>query len=179
VRDRRSLYQDYVDEIGSCSVRNLGHSVPAYSTPNLPTGWRLVQSSSPVRADLNGDGLPDEAVLATDGHATKAFAFLAREGGHQVVELMESQELPEKCQLELLPPGRYQTACGKGLVECNGTPEEITPRSPVLSFSDQNVAVVFLFERYDSKKVWLSDRGPSRSLQARGFGISDAAWESV
>ena len=133
--------------------------LPAFSQAKLPPGWRIVHDSksSSVQMDLNGDGLIDKAALATDGHNTKAFAFLAQKGGSRVMELMESQEESAKCSLELLPPGRYMTACGKGLVECNGSPEEVVTKVPILSFSDQNVAVIFLFEGSKLQRIWLSD----------------------
>jgi len=74
-----------------------------------------------------------------------------------VTELMESQEDPANCRLELLPPGRYETACGKGLAECNGSPEEVVTKTPILVFSDQNVAVIFRFEGFHLQRIWLSD----------------------
>jgi len=80
-----------------------------------------------------------------------------KNGEYRILELMESQEEATKCVLELLPPDRYETACGKGLVECNGTPREIVTKAPVLSFRDENVMVMFLFEGSDLQKIWLSD----------------------
>jgi hypothetical protein len=102
---------------------------PAHSQSELPRGWKPLHSKgSSLRMDLDGDGRPDVVVLATDGHKKKAFAFIAQHDGRRVVELMECGDTARTCALESLPPGRYVTACGKQLVECNGSPEEIVSK---------------------------------------------------
>jgi len=137
--------------------------VPASSQTDLPPGWRPVpkQKGSSVRMDLDGDGKPDQALLATDGHKIKAFAIMAQKQGGRVTELMECGETTSECSLQSLPPGRYVTACGKQLVECSGSPEdpeEIVSKTPLLSMIiNENIEVVFLLHGSEVQRVWLTD----------------------
>jgi len=134
--------------------------VPAFSQTELPAGWRPIpkQKGSSVRMDLDGDGKPDQAVLATDGHKQKAFAIIAQKQGRRVTELMECGDTAAICLLQSLPPGRYVTACGKQLVECNGSPEEIVSKTPLLSMViNENIEVVFLLQGSDVQRIWLTD----------------------
>jgi len=134
--------------------------VPAFSQTELPAGWRFIpnQKGSSVRVDLDGDGKPDQAVLATDGNKIKAFAILALKQGRRVNELMECGDTTAECVLERLPPGRYVTACGKQLVECNGSPEEIVSKTPLLSMViNENITVVFLLHGSGVQRIWLTD----------------------
>jgi hypothetical protein len=134
--------------------------VPAISQTELPAGWRPIQNQkgSSLRMDLDADGRLDQAVLATDGHKTKAFAIITQKQGRRVTELMECGENSNSCLLETLPPGRYVTACGKQLVECNGSPEEIVSKTPLLSMTiNETIMVVFLLRGSDVERVWLTD----------------------
>jgi len=134
--------------------------VPAFSQTDLPAGWQPVpkQKGSLVRMDLDGDGKPDQAVLATDGHKINAFAIIAQKQGRRVTELMECGDTTAECILESLPPGRYVTACGKQLVECNGSPEEIVSKTPLLSMViNENITVVFLLHGSGVQRIWLTD----------------------
>ena len=65
--------------------------VPALAQSGLPAPWKplLVRKGSFLKMDLDGDGKPDVAVLATDGHKKKAFAFISQPGGPRVIALME------------------------------------------------------------------------------------------
>jgi len=133
--------------------------VPALAQSGLPAPWKpLRNKGASLQIDLDGDGKPDLAVLATDGHKKKAFAFISQQGGRRVIELMECGDTARSCVLESLPPGRYETACGKGLVECNGSPEEIVSKTPLLSMKiNEYIEVVILFHGTNVQPVWLTD----------------------
>jgi hypothetical protein len=133
--------------------------VPALAQSGLPAGWKpLHNKGSSLQMDLDGDGKPDLAVLATDGHKRKAFAFISQQGGPRVIALMECGDTARSCVLESLPPGRYVTACGKDLVECNGSPEEIVSKTPLLSMKiNEEIEVVLLLHGSDVQPVWLTD----------------------
>src|SRR5262249_34702407 len=88
--------------------------VPAHAQSGLPAPWKPFRiKGASLQIDLDGDGKPDLAVLATDGHKMKAFAFLAQKDGRRLIELMECGATARSCVLERLPPGRYVTACGR------------------------------------------------------------------
>ena len=134
--------------------------VPAMSQTELPAGWRPIrnQKGASLRIDFDGDGRLDQAVLATDGHKRKAFAILAQQQGRRVTELMECGDTAGSCLLQILPPGRYVTVCGKQLVECNGSPEEIVSKTPLLSMMiNESITVVFMLRGSDVQRIWLTD----------------------
>ena len=106
--------------------------------PALPHGWRIPSSAETnddwrnqdsnrylvVKADFNGDGIPDQArLLIHDGNSQVAlFAFVSQKD-----RSFKTYSLDEKnaAYLKVLgitkvPPGRYTTACGKGYAECRG-----------------------------------------------------------
>jgi hypothetical protein len=133
--------------------------VPALAQSGLPAPWKPLRSKgASLQMDLDGDGKPDLAVLATDGHKTKAFAFISQPGGRRVVALMECGDTARRCVLESLPPGRYVTACGKRLAECDGSPEEIVSKTALLSLKiNDYIEVVLLLHGADVQPVWLTD----------------------
>jgi hypothetical protein len=107
---------------------------------------------------MDGDGRPDLVLLATDGHKKTAFAIIDEKRGRRVVKLMDCGDTARSCVLEALPPGRYITACGKQLVECNGSPEELVPKSPLVSMKiNETIVVVILLRGNEVERVWLTD----------------------
>jgi hypothetical protein len=116
----------------------------------LPSGWRLPKPEEVmqgwrkefasgallVRADLDGDGIIDEArlVVREDGSAV-AVAVLLGNGSktHLLGEIPEPGWL-EVMGITVVKPGKYLTACGKGYFDCKpGEPKRLTGKCHNLS----------------------------------------------
>jgi hypothetical protein len=138
----RPVSQSYAASVRSPVVRArvCGHDGVA-----LPDGWRL-PSVDEVREgwragdqerflltdlDLDGDGHPDQArvLMRIDGAGFGVFAFLCREHGAPTAHLiLHNRDLAYFRGIGIRPvqPGLYQTACGKGFIECYaGEPHEV------------------------------------------------------
>jgi len=138
----RPVSQSYAASVRSPVVRArvCGHDGVA-----LPDGWRL-PSVDEVREgwragdqerflltdlDLDGDGHPDQArvLMRIDGAGFGVFAFLCREHGDPTAHLiLHNRDLAYFRGIGIRPvqPGLYQTACGKGFIECYaGEPHEV------------------------------------------------------
>ncbi len=72
-----------------------------------------------IRGDFNGDQKTDDAwmLLQKDNRGWGLFVFLAQSGGpYQVIKVEENDMdlSPQSMGIELIEPGQYKTACGKG-----------------------------------------------------------------
>ena len=118
-----------------------------------------------VRADLNGDRVADDAwiLIPTTGRGQGVFVFLGqRSGKPRIVQLSYSEELmPQSMYLSELEPGRYDTACGKGYLDCAaGEPAVLRLRRPGVVYAMyESASSVFYWdaEAGEFTKVALSD----------------------
>lgn len=92
--------------------------VPGWRFPDQQDfygNWELYRKMIPVpyhvRADFNGDGLPDDAwiLLKTDGPGWGLFVFLGQPGGQpDIIQLAESTaDDAQSRALQVAPPGHY------------------------------------------------------------------------
>lgn len=94
-----------------------------------------------VKEDLNGDGITDIAKILISKRTPfrlALFAYLSqRDGSFKTFLLSERNEKSdlELVDIEKVPPGKYVTVCGKGVVECGpNLPEEINIQYYSVSF---------------------------------------------
>jgi hypothetical protein len=92
-----------------------------------------------VQADFNGDGKQDSAeLLIKRGSQTFAlFAFLS--GAPEPIQIVTSKlEFLERMGIEIAPPGRYVTACSRGLdsadPKCERGAKTIDTKRPSISY---------------------------------------------
>ena len=104
-----------------------------------PTGWRYPMGADytdswkafrdvmpipfHVEADFNSDSLPDHAwiLFSTQDDAWGLFVFLAQEEAPPKIITLDKNPGTSRAQqmgIKLVPPGDYQTACGKGQTVC-------------------------------------------------------------
>ena len=119
---------------------------PGYRFPiktDYSGNWATFRARMPVpfhvMADFNGDGHSDEAWLlpAVSGQAWALFVFLKTSTGpYQVVRLEGDSQGPiQRFGIARVEPGRYDTACGKGHLECKADePEVLELRLPWFEF---------------------------------------------
>lgn len=121
--------------------------------------WQAFRKELPepfvARADFNSDGLLDEAwLLPRLSGGFGLFAFMgSAEGAPGVARLAGATELKvQGWGIEVVTPGRYQTACGKGYWDCEaGEPEVLVLTAPAVSFAK--------FESSNSIFWWNSKAG--------------------
>ena len=79
-----------------------------------------------ARGDFDGDGKPDEArlMLSADGARAAIIVMLSSAGQKVVFQDPDASAVLAGMGIEVLPPGRRRTACGKGAFACaEGEPE--------------------------------------------------------
>jgi len=137
----------------------------------LPDGWALPSETMTnavwrnkdknrylvASGDYNGDGTLDEARLLVhkDGSEMGFFVFLSKGKKYKVFELdrKSTVELLKPLGIELVPPGRYETACAKGFVECHdGDPRELVLSREGINYFKQGSASMYFYwdEKTDS-----------------------------
>ncbi len=103
----------------------------------LPQGWRMPDVAEIsnswrsedmnkyliVKGDFNADSVTDEARLLVhvNGDRFGLFAFVSREDGRFRNFMLDEKEdinALKAMGIAKVPPGRYETACGKGFVDC-------------------------------------------------------------
>jgi hypothetical protein len=128
----------------------------AASAQTLPPGWTRptdadlqgpdwkARQAKPgkaiaVEADFNGDGKQDSAELLINRRAQSfaLFAFLA--GQPEPVQIVTSRlEFLERMGVAISPPGRYETACARGLdrtdPKCERGEKSIQTKHPSISY---------------------------------------------
>ena len=151
----------------------------------LPEGWRyptieelsdeLLRKDSPTKfikaiADFNGDGISDEAYLLKSTKSSGE-GLLVRLSDKQkgfrwlVLDTTDWEKAYPKVNLsmgiDIVKPGQYKTACGKGYFECKkDEPEVLKLTRPAIDYFRFESANSFFF--WDCKtnsfnRVWISD----------------------
>ncbi|GEM_PF-713279 len=105
-----------------------------------------------VRGDFNGDQQTDDAwmLLRKDNLGWGLFVFLAQPGRpHQIIKVEEnSMDLnPQFMGIDLIEPGSYETACGKGYWDCQ-------PREPAVLKLKREAINYIAFETASSIVYW-------------------------
>jgi hypothetical protein len=131
----------------------------------LPKGWRLPTATETnddwrekdvnryllVKADFNGDGIKDEANLLVNDNGDKfaLFAFLSQNGSEfKTFQLTDHREIAyiKVMGIEVVQPGKYKTACGKGFVDCGkGDSEEIILLNAGINYFKKESASMYFF----------------------------------
>ncbi len=127
--------------------------------------WLQFKNTIPVpfhiKGDFNGDGLLDDVwiLIRTDGDSYSVFVFLGRkQNGADIVQLETGQGPAQRHGLELVKPGKYLTACGKGAFDCRtGEPESVELRA--VGFK------LFLYESGSLLYFWDTQNGSFKQLQ--------------
>lgn len=153
------------------------------STPNeiaLPDGWTLPPKAFTsddwrnkdsnrylqFTGDFNGDGISDTAKLLAraDGSGIALCVFLSAKGApYKFIMLNEKKDINKLKSLgiERVPPGRYETACGKGFVACGkDEPKELTLTHDAINYFKYDSANMFYY--------W-----DQSTLMFKGIGIND------
>ena len=134
-------------------------------------GWQEFRANLPVpfhvTADFNGDSLIDEAwiLLPEKGKTWTLTVFLRSSRtsfAKPIILERESDTWPVSMGIDLVPPGSYETACGKGYWECKGVaePPVLILKTPAINFFLYESANSFFW--WDSKagrfrRTWISD----------------------
>jgi hypothetical protein len=124
----------------------------------LPKGWRTPSSGDTknkwrdrepnrhlwFRADLNGDGIQDQAniLISNSNDKIALFAFVSQKDGKHKAFMLEEMDISliEEAGISLVLPGRYKTLYGSKDIGClEGKPCEI-----VLSHDGINLFFVLL-----------------------------------
>ena len=125
----------------------------AFSQQALPTGWRKPtpaeasgawRRESPtkflvVKGDFDGDGKADTAEILINESAGRfaLFVRLASTGKYQTLgESYDVKEL-DRFGIDLVKPGKYETACGKGYDDsfcAHGEPDFLELPHPGIDF---------------------------------------------
>ncbi len=142
----------------------------------LPDGWRLPTAAEvsdgwrrddPSRflvagADFDGDGRADEArvLFRADGTAFGVFAFLCGEQEIAPHLILHNRELPYFKVVGIRPfaPGRYRTACGRGLIDCYvGEPHEVRLTHAAIDyFKNESVTSLFYWSDDEQAFKWIA-----------------------
>ena len=137
----------------------------------LPEGWRFPtaeelsdeanRKDSPAKyskaiADLNGDGINDEAFLLKSTKFSGEGLFVRLSDNQNEFKWVEldvidwGNKYPKVNLLmgiDIVKPGEYKTACGKGYFECKeGNPKVLKLKRPAIDY--------FRFESANSFFVW-------------------------
>jgi hypothetical protein len=153
-----------------------------HSLLKAPKGWRLptIKEMSGswadflgtkekpyyASADLNGDTIADEAYIAlsTTGSQWALFVNLNQTNGPPTVILLEELEadiIPQTMGVQIVVPGKYRTACGKGYWDCDqNEPEELNLLLPAINFYAFESANSFFWWDKNSgsfRCTWMSD----------------------
>ncbi len=151
----------------------------------LPEGWRYPTteelSDEPGRkdsqtkyikavADFNGDGIDDEAYLVKSTKFSGE-GLLVRLSDKQkgfrwlVLDTIDwGKEYPKvslSMGVDVVKPGEYKTACGKGYFECEkNEPEILKLKRPAIDYFKFESANSFFFwddKTSSFKRIWISD----------------------
>ncbi len=130
--------------------------------------WQTFRKELPepfvARADFNSDGLADEAwLLPRLSGGFGLFAFMgAADAAPRVARLAGASDLSvQGWGIEVVTPGRYRTACGKGYWACEpGEPEVLVLTAPAVSFTKfESASSIFWWNAKAGRftRTWISD----------------------
>lgn len=137
-----------------------------FPTPTDATGdWKDQGHGKPyvATADFNGDGLEDQAwiLLKSNGAGGGLFVFIAKPDGFATSQLLNEAPYPQSMGVSIAAPGKYDTACGKKIYECeDGEPKKITLTSPAIDyfkFESANSFFVWDAAKTEFRRHWMSD----------------------
>jgi len=117
-----------------------------------------------IRADFDGDGRTDEAKLlvTTAGPGAALVVLLGGSGqGPIILERFDDALWLDVMGIDLVKPGQYRTACGKGYWKCEtGEPEVLVLDRPAIDlFKEGSANSYFFFDPATRRfrRVWISD----------------------
>ena len=128
--------------------------------------WRAVSphKHALISADFDGDRMQDRAMLLVKANNMGAalVVILGRMPNKALVlEPLEDIGRLDVMGIEVVEPGQYETACGKGYFECEkGEPTVLSLKRPGINFFTSESASSYFY--YDTKsrsfkRVWISD----------------------
>ena len=145
----------------------------------VPAGWRFPSpaeladewrgpddlSKAEVIGDFDGDGQPDRAALLVSGKtgALGLFVLLTsdRSPKWRKLDVIHDRRAIHAMGIELVRPGPYRTACGKGYFKCKpGEPEAIAlDRDAINYFKTESASRFFYHDKPTGsfKQIWMSD----------------------
>lgn len=161
----------------------VGILISSICLPNrlqLPPGWRVPTNAelqdrwreddtnkyASVKGDFNGDNIVDEAkILLSDKPPGFAlFAFLFQKNGTYKTYLLDKKENPTYIRalgIRKVTPGRYKTACGKGIIDCRkGELSEVLLNYDAIEyFKVESASMFFYWDNLTKtfKKAWIDD----------------------
>jgi hypothetical protein len=128
----------------------------AASAQTLPPGWTRATDADlqgpdfkarqakpgkalAVQADFNGDGKPDSAELLINKRSQSYALFAFLSGSDNPIQIVTSRlEFLERMGVAVSPPGRYETACARGLdrtdPKCERGEKSIQTKHPSISY---------------------------------------------
>ena len=146
----------------------------------LPAGWRLPnpdelsdawRAKDPARyaraiGDFDGDGRPDRAAMLVSLRRQRLALFAYSAAGNQKYAWRKLNEVSgaqgiHAMGIEVVPPGKYTTACGKAYDTCKyGEPKTIRALNPLINYFKSESANRYVY--FDSgsrmfRLVWMSD----------------------
>ncbi len=144
---------------------------------DLPDGWRYPtrdeymnnfremsgQEFLTVSGDFNGDGVKDEARLCVsdDGKDMGIIVWISKGEQFAVFILGKSEFWIDSVGIELVKPGEYKTACGKGYFNCGPDEPELlkikTDAIDYIVFERANSIFFWDTEDNNFNRIWMSD----------------------
>lgn len=119
---------------------------------------------SKIIADFNGDGEQDVALIAIKQDKTgwALFVFMAGLKDISILNLDTADEKPPiSVGIELVEPGTFETACGKGYWNCKpDEPPLLALSSPAILYETfESAASIFYWDKKTEtfKRIWVSD----------------------
>ena len=150
---------------GFCLEAPAGWRFPVES--DYRADWQDFRENIPIPfflvADLNGDGIPDEAwiLLRTEVPGWGIFVWLSAGKDHYELIKVEDHTTEDSAQsvcITLSKAGTYLTACGKGYWDCSpGEPEKVTVKVPTICLD--------YYERATFLLIWDQVRGGFKAIQ--------------
>jgi len=118
-----------------------------------------------AKADFNGDGIIDTAILLINDKNNKMGLFVSVSSGEKfnIIQLaeMDDKTWVDAMGVSTVKPGKYKTACGKGYWECGkGIPEVLNLKYHAVNFfkfGSANSFFVYDKNLNEFKRIWISD----------------------
>lgn len=131
----------------------------------FPKGWRIPNSLETeddwreedvnrylyLKADFNGDGMVDKAYLLIrdDNSEFGLFAFVSQKDRSYKTFLLDRKKDTNYLRalgISKVSPGKYKTACGKGIIECaQGEAKEILLEHDALNYFKFGSAEMYFY----------------------------------